>query len=239
MKELKYYWRQAIHILIFAVASMLSFNETVYQFSIYYGAKSLNDKQAVKATKNWLIVASITKAVSCFIIGFWAFTKHRRLTLLTSHFLSLLFIALIGLSFFIQDLRLSRLVLAMFPMTTSGVYTVNFLYANDVCRPALFSLNQFINRGLPGLFGILIPVFLRFEELSYQQVAYRIWGLVAVGLCCFVWLYFFMIETSGLSKLEIARYFKSGNLEEKHPKKEEGIDLISQNEYRALEKDNF
>ena len=36
IKEFRYYWRQAIHMAFFTIASMLSFNETLYQFSIYY-----------------------------------------------------------------------------------------------------------------------------------------------------------------------------------------------------------
>ena len=212
-KDLKIYSKESIHIVIFSIASMLCFHETIYTYSIYYGAKELNRVEAVKETKKYLIAAGVTKMVSCFVVGFWALTRHRRLALLLSHFATLFFLALIGVAFFIENLRLSRIVLAIFPIGTAGLYATNIIYANDICPPSLFALNHFLVRGVPILFGaFLLPYYLKFEQLSYQEVAWRIFGLVAIGLVCFVWLLNYMVESSEISRVDVFRYFRGGKL---------------------------
>ena len=210
-RDLRVYNKEAVHIIIFSITSMLCFHESLYEYSIYYGAKELNEVEAVTETKKYLIASSFTKMVTCFVVGFWALTRYRRLALLLSHSATLVCLALIGLAFYMENLKLSRMIVAIFPIGTVGLYTTNFIYANDICPPSLFALNHFLVRGVPMLFGIvLLPYYLKFEELSYQEVAWRIFGLVGVGLVSLAWLFFYMVESSEVSRVQVYRYFREG-----------------------------
>ena len=184
-RDAKIYDKEVTHIALFSLTSMMCFNDAFYQFSLYFGAKSLDDKQAVESTKEWLLFSTICKAISCFIVGAMGLSKRRRATLLTSHALSLIFISMICVSFFVEDLSLSRIAVGFAPISTAGLYTVNYIYANDVCPPSLFSINHLLVRGTPTVYGLLLPLFLDFEGLSYQGVALRLLLLVTIGWLCF------------------------------------------------------
>ena len=116
--DLKMHSTEAIHIIIFTVASMLSFHDTFYQFSVYYGAKNLNNQKAVTITKKFVIVSSVLKVVSCFVFGILNWTKKRKLCLLISHFATLILLGGICFGDYIEDLQIARYCLALAPLFT-------------------------------------------------------------------------------------------------------------------------
>ena len=193
----------AKHIVIFSVTSILCFNDVFYQFSIYFGAKSLSNVDAVDSTKKALLYSSISKVLSAFIVGYFGFTRNRRQVMLFSHSICMIIYSIICVSFFLENLVISRFCLIIAPVTTVGIFSVNYIYANDVCSPSLFAVNHFLVRGIPAVYGLILPLFLRFEELSYKQVGFRLLFLVGLGWVSFGWLYWNMLETRELLKQEI------------------------------------
>ena len=128
--------------------------------------------------------------------------------MLASHFSSLFLLGLVAVAFYIEDLRLSRMVMVIFPVTTIGIYSVNYIYANDVCPPSMFSINHFLVRLMPMVFGLIPSIFIRFEDLGYKEVAMRLFGMIFIGFLAFLWLAVFMVETDGMTKRDVFYYFR-------------------------------
>ena len=206
--SLKAYSTEVVHIIVFSVTSILSFNETFYQFSVYYGANNLNNKYAVTRTKQFVLYSSIMKLVSCFIIGGLNWTKKRKASLIISHLSTLVLLTAIAFGYYIENLEIGRYCLVLAPITTVGLYSVNDIYSNDLCPPSLYSINHMLVRGIPSLFALLVPLYIHFEILSYQEVAIRLMSLVLVGVVCFIWLAVKMIETDGLDRKVIRARLK-------------------------------
>ena len=208
LTDFKLYRTEAVHIILFTVASMLSFHDTYYLFAVYYGSKNLTNKAAVSKSKHFILFGSVTKILSCFVVGVLNWTKKRKLCLLACHLATLVLLTAIAYAFYIEDLTIARYCLVIFPLFTVGIFSVNDIYSNDVCPPSLYTINHMLVRGLSAVFGLLIPLYIHFEILSYQGVALRLFSLVFVGVVCFGWLSFFMIETDGLNKIAIRKRLK-------------------------------
>ena len=208
LADFRAYRAEAVHIIVFTTASMLAFHDTYYLFSVYYGSKNLSDKEAVSTTKHFLVFASITKVVSSFLVGIFNWSKKRKLCLLISHLGTVTLLAIVAYAFYVENLEISRYCLVFFPLFTAGICSVNDIYSNDVGPPSLYAINHMIVRGASAIFGLLIPLYIHFEILSFQAVAIRLVSLVVIGVFCFFWLLFNMIETDGLNKRVIRAKLK-------------------------------
>ena len=207
-RDLRVYRVEITHVVIFTLTSMLSFHDLFYQFSVYLGAKNLSNQKAVEVTKQFLVYGSAGKIISCFVAGGLNLTRKRKLCLVLCHLVTLILLGLITYGYYIEDLTINRYCLALGPVFTVGLYSVNDIYSNDICPPSLFSINHTLVRGVSAVFGMLIPYYIHFEIYTYRKIALRLLSLIIIGAVCLLWLVVRMIETDGMEKKAIRKKLK-------------------------------
>lgn len=199
-KAVKKFRFEAFHIIMVASCGLLGYSEAYTEFSVYIGAKSMKDKVEVKKAQKSVIIYSIGKIFITIFVACFKLIKFRKVSMLICHGICQLSLILICYGYFTENLFFARLGVIIATIFGVVIFSIIYLYANDICPPSIFAVTGFTKRIMGGIFGVVFPWILKFETNSFYEIGVRLLGFLVVGLIGFFTLWIWMYESFGLSK---------------------------------------
>ena len=235
--EMKLHDKELINSTLVAVFGVGCFSDVFFYNGIYIGSHSLNNKEDVKASKEILFVGGVAYFIGSLLLMLFKFNKKRKTLIMVSQLIAILSFCLAAFGYLVDQLWIARMAIVPGCVFFGYIRVTTYLYIVDVCIPSLISIPLLFLRLSLAIILLVFPLVINFENSTKEQVGRRLIGVALFGFLCLVMTSIFMIETDGLSKVEISNRLRGLPIQEDN----KGLGLIESDERvdRKQEEDLF
>ena len=192
-----------VNCTIVAFCFMLCFSDAFITNYVFIGSHILDHKEDVKASKMMVFYSSLGFLVTSILLPILKLNKKRKVLLTSNMFICSLCLVVSGLGYRFGKLWLVRTTFIPMAVANGFIYNSYLLYLADICSMDVISIPLAFHRLIMALTQYLLPVFMNFEESPMSLISLRFFILAAISVLSLVVVQFVMIETDGLSPVEI------------------------------------
>ena len=212
--DLVTYKKSALNLICVTLLGMTGLQLQYMSFGSLIGSKDLTNHAAVAQVKLVLTFTEVIESLGYIVVIYFGFIRLRKRGLLVAHFFGCLVVLSSAVGYLSHNL-----VIARFGILLNGFAFPTFqpsfnLYSSEIVPASLVFITSFCSTIFGIIMEFLFPRVMDIEQSPYHTVGIKFLVLAAIGFSSHIALRFVMIETSGLSPLQVKALIEGEKIEE-------------------------